>query len=134
MQKILSWIRCKDGFRMSVQASETHYSIPREDGKFYTHVEIGYPSSEEESLKEWGDYGGEVFAYVPSGVVFDIIESHGGIRGGQIPPMIEVDEDGKAVKRPLDEEYQGRTLNSPKIPGQFKKTRMGTVEITNNDN
>lgn len=133
MQKILSWIRCKDGFRMSVQASETHYSTPREDGKFYTHVEIGYPSSHEESLKEWGDYGGEVFAYVPSGIVFDIIESHGGIRGGEIPPMIEVDENGKAVKRPLDEEYQNRTLNSPKIPGKFKKTRIGIEEVKNND-
>ena len=37
---------CADGFSMSVQASETHYCSPREDGaEKYTAVEVGYPTS-----------------------------------------------------------------------------------------
>ena len=39
---------CADGFSMSVQASETHYCSPREDGaEKYTAVEVGYPNPPE---------------------------------------------------------------------------------------
>ena len=37
-------IICADGFTMSVQASEYHYSTPRRtDAESYTEVEVGYP-------------------------------------------------------------------------------------------
>ena len=42
---------CADGFSMSVQASETHYCSPREDGaEKYTAVEVGYPNPPEPLL------------------------------------------------------------------------------------
>lgn len=39
----------KDGYKinqhhLSIQASEYHYCLPRENVKEYTHVEIGFPS------------------------------------------------------------------------------------------
>lgn len=35
-------IVCADGFSVSVQASRTHYSMPRDNDGPYTHVECGY--------------------------------------------------------------------------------------------
>jgi len=43
---------CKNGFSLSVQASQYRYCSPRSDTGPYTHVEIGYPSFE-----EVGDFG-----------------------------------------------------------------------------
>ena len=71
-------INCKDGFSMSVQAGQFSYSIPRKDLRDgnYTHVEVGFPSKEEELLKPYSD---AVYGYVPVEVVDKIIEKHGGI-------------------------------------------------------
>lgn len=42
---VKAMVECKDGFKVSVQASAFHYSKPREDGaEYYSHVELGYPS------------------------------------------------------------------------------------------
>lgn len=71
-------INCKDGFSMSVQAGQFSYSIPRKDLRDgnYTHVEVGFPSKEEELLKPYSD---AVYGYVPVEVVDEIIGKHGGI-------------------------------------------------------
>lgn len=77
-------IICKDGFSMSVQAGESIYSKPRknlESGE-YTHIEIGYPSKEEELLRHYAEDPRElaktVYPYVPIEVVEKVIEKHGG--------------------------------------------------------
>ena len=65
-----------DGFKMSIQASDDHYCQKADDGS-YASVEIGFPSSSEPLLNDYGD--GEVYGYVPLTVVDAIIAKHGGI-------------------------------------------------------
>jgi hypothetical protein len=81
---IVPRIVCKDGFSMSVQASESHYCTPRADADFYTHVEVGFPSDDEESLRpfsEWlnDDEESGVYPFVPIQVVLYVINKHGGV-------------------------------------------------------
>ena len=84
---------CKDGFAMSVQASEYHYCSPRVSGlgQPYTSVEIGFPSELEDLLIEFAEDmdepTGTVYPYVPADVVIAVIEKHGGMVEGQIPEL-----------------------------------------------
>lgn len=45
---------CADGFKMSIQASDEHYCQKTDDGS-YASVEIGFPSSSESLLDDYGD-------------------------------------------------------------------------------
>lgn len=89
-------IKCLDGFTMSVQASRTHYCLPRQDdAESYTHVDVGYPSEEDELLTPFAELH-EVFAptdtiypYVPVGVIAEVIEKHGGVLKGEAPKGVK---------------------------------------------
>ena len=86
-------IICADGFEMSVQASETHYCIPRESGAArYDAVEVGYPLPAEELLMPYCDEPDKptetVYGYVPAATVSIILAKHGGIVRGELPPGI----------------------------------------------
>ncbi len=78
---------------MSVQASETHYCTPRIDyADIYTEVEVGFPSEREELVMPHIEVPGgvptkNVYPWVPSQVVADVIKKHGGLIGGELPPM-----------------------------------------------
>lgn len=63
---------CADGFKMSIQAS-----CQKADDGSYASVEIGFSSSSESLLDDYGDDG--VYGYVPLTVVDAIIAKHGGI-------------------------------------------------------
>lgn len=84
--KIRKPIVCRDGFKMSVQASDAHYCCPRvnlEDGN-YSEWEVGFPNAEEEDLLpfieiEGGDPKKNVYPYVPTEKILEVIEKHGGI-------------------------------------------------------
>jgi len=92
-------IRCADGHSISVQASFTHYSQPR-DNRFhniwlYDAVEVGYPelpdgtAYEPAELEEYREKYGEskVYPYTPIGVVAAFVHAHGGaVSGGEIDP------------------------------------------------
>ncbi|MAH49903.1 hypothetical protein CMI37_29050 [Candidatus Pacearchaeota archaeon] len=91
-------IICRDGFSMSVQASEFHYCNPRETAaKKYDTVEVGFPSEHEPLLDKYReelpyfnydeDKWNTVYPYVPSIVIKDIIEAHEGLTKGDLPPM-----------------------------------------------
>ena len=88
-------ITCADGFSMSVQASRTHYCSPRTNhAEAYTSVEVGFPSEAEQSLMPYIDYPddsptGTVYGWVPTHIVTAVIELHGGIVSGELPPMEE---------------------------------------------
>jgi hypothetical protein len=76
------WIRCKDGFRLSVTAGGSAYCAPRPP---YKAVEVGFPSSRPEPWRRWKAYAANsqdptetVYAYVPVELVRALIESHGG--------------------------------------------------------
>lgn len=76
---------CRDGFSMSVQASEYHYCVPRNDEGPWDKFECGFPSKPVPELREWkeelrDDAPDEecFFAYVPWLAVMLTIEKHGG--------------------------------------------------------
>jgi hypothetical protein len=75
-------IRCKDGFEFSVQASTTHYCEPRSNVGPWNAVEVGFPNAEEELLLPYAEDPEHptetVYAYVPVGVVEEVIKKHGG--------------------------------------------------------
>ena len=86
------YIKCLDGFTMSVQASDTHYCSPqtRDEDAVYDDVEIGYPTRREELLIPYMDGNEEdgtnptdtAYGWVPALVVYKVIMKHGGIIGG----------------------------------------------------
>ena len=78
-------LKCKDGFNISIQASEYHYCNPRKNllGGEYDAVELGFPSEEEPLIRKYAecdlDLTGTVYGYVPISVVTQVIDKHGGI-------------------------------------------------------
>lgn len=88
--RIVDRIECHDGFHISVQAHYGAYCSPRvNDAPFYSHVECGFPSAQVPELAQWkdGDKVSDatdtesVYGYVPVGVVADLLNKHGGIKG-----------------------------------------------------
>lgn len=88
-------IVCADGHSISVQASSTHYSKPRDNRYFniwlYDSVEVGYPELPDgevyhpEELESFRQQGGSVYPYTPIGVVAAFVQAHGGaVSGGEI--------------------------------------------------
>ena len=93
-------IECKDGFGISVQASENHYCNPRMNGMDvkYSTVELGFPTYEESLITDYaqdtGDLTDTVYTYVPANIIADVIEKHGGIVSGEIPNLeLDVEEE-----------------------------------------
>lgn len=83
--RVRPWIKCADGFTVSIQAGDGLYCSPcvnLEDGNYDT-VELGYPSMAEESILEYAEnaeYPTEtVYGQVPVEVVDKLIIKHGGI-------------------------------------------------------
>ena len=85
-------LRCADGFTMSVQASERHYCEPRNDHGPYTKLEVAFPSTVEPLLLPFQDSAGykdpteDVYGWVPTEVIDEVIEGHGGLIEGKLPP------------------------------------------------
>jgi len=84
-QEIRQKIVCNDGFSFSCQASETHYSSPKETGlpsKDYKAWEIGYPSAPDTVIlpfAEGEDVSDPIYPFVPTDIVISLIDKHGGI-------------------------------------------------------
>ena len=93
---------------MSVQASRDHYSVPRDDQGPYTHVEVAGPSEWEDLLLPYRDKSEPaicgmrpmMYGRVPARVIRQVISKHAGMAkySGQLPRMMEVDEDGYTVE------------------------------------
>lgn len=80
-------IKCVDGFAMSVQASDCHYSTPRVRGLgFYNTYEVGFPSEAEPLLMPYAEDEDNptstVYGYVPVQIIVDVIAKHGGVEEG----------------------------------------------------
>jgi hypothetical protein len=93
IRKMYKAIVCADGFSMSVQANETSYCSPRENGADkYEEVEVGFPNTPEPMLHQYAEDPESptetVYAWVPSQVVTNVIAKHGGIVSGELPPGI----------------------------------------------
>lgn len=83
-------ITCKDGLEMSVQASSYHYCTPCNDEGPYTHVEVGFPTEEVDTLMPYAEGGSTptdtVYGFVPIQVVLDLLCERGGVVSGELPP------------------------------------------------
>jgi len=84
-------VQCRDGFHMSVQASTTHYCDPRDNVGPYDSVEVGYPETYDYNLIRYAEDPDDptetVYGYVPGYVIHMIIDSHGGMKSGELPPL-----------------------------------------------
>lgn len=76
---------CADGFKMSIQASDLHYCMPREilrNGD-YSNVEIGNLSEEVNEFLPFAEDETKplytVYGFVPVEIVNTVIAKHGGI-------------------------------------------------------
>lgn len=81
---LMPGIVCKDGTKLSVQASAMHYSHPRNNRGPYKTVEVGYPTAEpplawKQYAEDWEDPTVTVYGYVPLELVCFYIAAHGGI-------------------------------------------------------
>lgn len=105
MYKVRRRVVCADGFSLSVQASDFAYCDPRvDDADTYETVEVGYPSEKEPLLMEYIEVKHietkkgshrfpppptkQVYPYVPSRLVRAVIELHGGMVEGELPPGV----------------------------------------------
>lgn len=77
-------LECADGFKISIQASEFHYSSPREnvDPSYYEAVELGFPSEPDELILSYAEDPEKltetVYGWVPVSLVDELIKKHGG--------------------------------------------------------
>ena len=82
---------CKDGFEMSVQAGQSHYSEPKDVVDHYEEAEVGFPSTEEYLLTSYAEdeknLCGTVYGYVPCSIIDEVIEKHGGIDESKIEAL-----------------------------------------------
>ena len=90
-QPVWETVRCADGFSMSVQANQRGYCSPRNNTGPWDSVEVGYPSAYELCLMPYAESPDRptetVYGYVPNKLVRSIIEVHGGLVSGEVPPM-----------------------------------------------
>jgi hypothetical protein len=75
-------VKCNDGYRISIQASECHYCTPRvSTPEGYTRFELGYPSVPDDIIEPFREAeGSDIYPYVPLAVVEQLLRKHGGIR------------------------------------------------------
>lgn len=82
---IFKKIHCKDGFTMSVQASHSHYCLPRVTmyssySFYYSKMEVGFPSEVEELLLPFAEDlenpTKTVYPYVPIAIIENVIAKH----------------------------------------------------------
>lgn len=79
VKKIAPHITLADGATLSVQASEGHYCIPRNNDGPYTAVEVGFPDPKPpRSWRKYADGDSSVYGYVPVALVRRYIKLHGG--------------------------------------------------------
>lgn len=76
---------CKGCVYVRVQAGEMWYSEPRLDTGWYRKAELGYPTAEDEELRDYAedkrDLCGTVYGFVPVKLVDEVLTKHGGIVG-----------------------------------------------------
>jgi len=76
---------CTDGTIISVQASSTHYCSPKSDAAYaYSAVEVLIDKPND---PEGYNRTNKVLTWVSADALMILIANHGGIIGGQLPPL-----------------------------------------------
>ena len=95
MKKQYEMVKCADGFTMSVQASKGNYCSPKNDVGPYESVEVGFPSSYDYYLQEYAEKPEapteSVYGWVPADTIQLCIDAHGGMVGGELPPLVKTE-------------------------------------------
>ena len=85
---------CKDGFRVSRQASEGNYCCPRSADPPWIAVERGSPSQPDWLIMEYAEDKSTptatVYGHVPVDTVYLLLTKHGGVVSGEVPKGIPV--------------------------------------------
>lgn len=84
IKKWFPFLVCKDGTKLSVQASSFHYCTPRSNSGPYTEVEMGFPSVAPTGVLLTRAEDPEhpcdtVYPYVPIAEIEQFIADHGGL-------------------------------------------------------
>jgi len=76
---------CRDGLKLSIQASSYHYCEPKNHVGPWKSMELGFPSRSVPELRQWREDLGDdspdgecVFGWVPVDMLLKTIEKHGG--------------------------------------------------------
>jgi hypothetical protein len=131
-------VEFNNGGKVSIQASRSHYSTPRKDEGPYTHVEIGFPTRETRIPKllirfEENSQNGQgedfnpyesVYPYVPASVVKKLIQMNGGVKSGEVPPLVSKGDVGE-----MDEDFDSMASNIEPY-SKFKSTEQLMNSIT----
>ena len=105
-------LTCIDGYKFSVQASESHYSMPRIDGlDEYESFEVaGITEKLIMELQEFvEDPNGKniVYGFVPSEKIKEVIDNHGGLKKKVIQKAIrDLKESYKSQNTELDKQLE----------------------------
>ena len=78
-------ITLNSGMTLSVQASRTHHSEPRNNVGPYSEVELSFSGNTPRYLVPYKN--DTVFSYVPVQLVEKLIADNGGIKEGTLPPF-----------------------------------------------
>tara|TARA_Y100000593_G_scaffold77518_1_gene143548 strand:- start:459 stop:773 length:315 start_codon:yes stop_codon:yes gene_type:complete len=86
---------CRDGFRVSIQASRGNYCSPRiDDASLWSSVELGYPSEADYLIIEYAEDKDKptetVYGWVPVDTVYLLLTKHGGVVSGEVPKGVPV--------------------------------------------
>jgi hypothetical protein len=75
-------VLCKDGFKVSIQASEGHYCYPRNSRGPWEEFELGFPSSADPLIAEYAEDRDNltqtVYPRVPVATIEQLLDKHGG--------------------------------------------------------
>jgi len=90
-------IICKNGLRLSIQASKSHYSIPSKDNSFsYSHCEVAVLNKKRiKALNKCIGYKpdycegiqGYVYSRIKASTILKVIIKNGGVLKGELPPL-----------------------------------------------
>jgi hypothetical protein len=134
-------VEFNNGGKVSIQASSTHYSEPRNDEGPYNRVEIGYPTRNTripKSMLRFIEQGlnyredGEldpydnVYPYVPASIVRKLIQMNGGVKSGEVPPLAGKTEVGEVE---MDEDFDSMASNIEPY-SKFESTEQLMNSIT----
>lgn len=89
-QALQSKRRCtlKDGTIASVQASEFHYCVPKQDNaEKYRAVEAWFWRPDKRCKDGYRYLTEEPLSFLPANELMELIDSHGGIVSGELPPL-----------------------------------------------
>jgi hypothetical protein len=92
-----------NGGSVSIQCNRTTYCEPRNDEGPYSEMELGFPSEgtviPDELMRyvdgniddeDFSPYK-SVYGYVPVSIIKMMVAANGGIKTGELPPMVEVE-------------------------------------------